>query len=185
MFYRLQTACIILAIFYRAINQTNFSIIKNKKMKKNSLLLLPLLAILALSCKKEQTPAPLKIGDFHQGGYVFYLDSTSEHGMVMAPPETEQSLQWGCYGILMDFGNPNITAEFGWGEYCTSRMVIKCNEPYAAGRYCYNLESGGFKDWFMPNLREWAAGNPKEVGKLRAISFVRNGRPIQLGHVLM
>ena len=124
-------------------------------MKKNSLLLLPLLAILALSCKKEQTPAPLKIGDFHQGGYVFYLDSTSEHGMVMAPPETEQSLQWGCYGILMDFGNPNITAEFGWGEYCTSRMVIKCNEPYAAGRYCYNLESGGFKDWFMPNLREW------------------------------
>jgi hypothetical protein len=123
-------------------------------MKRYHLLLLSA-AIFFSSCKKDDPYVP-QLGDAYQGGYIFYIDATGEHGLVMGPPESETSLPWGCAGTLLDATSNNQAAsELGWGMYCTSRIVVKCAETNTAARYCYNLEYGGYKDWFLPNLGEW------------------------------
>jgi hypothetical protein len=123
-------------------------------MKKYSLLILSLIVLCAFGCKKETPTEPIKLGGFYQGGYIFYLDNTGQHGMVMAPVEMEKTLAWGCTGTLLDVGGgvPNF---YGWGAYCTSRMVLKCSEANTAGSYCYYLENGGYTDWFLPTPHEW------------------------------
>lgn len=147
-------------------------------MKKYFLVLLPAMFMLFAGCKKEDTPAPLKIGDLHQGGYVFYLDATGQHGMVMGPVETETSLPIGCSGTLMNiYGVANSPADnvIGWGAYCTSRMVLMCNQPNTAARYCYDLEYGGFNDWVLPNTREWWTAG-KELGTSTGAALKVNSR---------
>ena len=124
-------------------------------MKKYSLLILSLIVLFAFGCKKETPTEPLKLGGFYQGGYIFYLDNTGQHGMVMAPVETEKALPWGCYGTYLEIGGGISFGTIGWGFYCTSRMVLKCSQTNAAASYCYDLENGGYKDWFLPNPGEW------------------------------
>lgn len=141
-------------------------------MKKHSLLLLVLLTSFSFGCKKDTPAEPLKVGDLYQGGYVFYLDASGQHGMIMAPAETERTLPWGCLGTNVEIGN-NPLLSLGWGEYCTYRMVYKCNEVNAAGHYCYDLESGGYKDWFLPNLSEWLLAY-KELGSNPAMNLKPN-----------
>ena len=141
-------------------------------MKIHSLLFLPVLILFTFGCKKDSPTEPLKVGDPYQGGYVFYLDATGQHGMVMASAETERALPWGCYGTLEDIGG-NIVNTLGWGQYCTSRMVYKCNEVNAAGRYCFDLESGGYTDWFLPNFVEWLLAY-KELGTSTAVNLKTN-----------
>ena len=123
-------------------------------MKKYLLQLLALIVVMAVGCKKEKAPEnPIQIGKFYQGGYIFSIDSVARTGLAMAPSETERPLPWGCTGTLVDIGG-NPTDAIGWGLYCTSRMVYKCNEMNSAGQYCYNLSSGGYSDWYLPSLSE-------------------------------
>lgn len=147
----------------------------SKELFKNYLLLLlPILAILASGCRKDNTETgnPIQVGKFYAGGYIFYIDASGQHGMVMAPAEAERALPWGCYGTLVDIGG-NIVNNLGWGEYCTRRMVYKCNEVSAAGRYCYDLESGGYQDWCLPNINEWLLAY-KELGVNTAVNVKPN-----------
>lgn len=141
-------------------------------MKRHSLLIVSLLLLFTFGCKKDKPTEPPKVGDAYQGGYVFYLDATGQHGMIMATAETERALPWGCQGTLVDIGG-NIVNGLGWGAYCTSRMVYKCSEVNAAGRYCFDLESGGYKDWFLPNINEWLLAY-KELGTNTAVNLKTN-----------
>lgn len=127
-----------------------------------------------MSCKKDNPYVP-QLGDAYQGGYIFYIDATGEHGLVMGPPETETSLPWGCSGTFIDIGNGAAVNDLGWGMYCTSRIVLKCNQPNIAARYCYDLEYGGFKDWFLPNLTEWNT-MIKNIGTSAGLALKMNSR---------
>lgn len=100
-------------------------------MKKLALLFV-IITLFAISCKKETTLEPLKSGDYYQGGYIFHIDATGQHGYIMAPLETETNKTWGCYGTLVDFGG-STGSQLGWGNYSTAHMVAKCNEGTAAG----------------------------------------------------
>ena len=131
------------------------------------------LFFLATGCKKQDTASPLKTGDYYQGGYIFYLDSTGQHGMVVAPVETERAFPWGCTGTFIGFGGNISGGALGWGMYCTNAIVLKCPETYTAARYCYDLQSGGHDDWFLPNLGEWQLAY-KAIGQVSAVNFKEN-----------
>ncbi len=123
-------------------------------MKNYSLLMLPLLAVLAWGCKKEKEPEnPIEIGKFYQGGYIFYIDASGQHGMVMAGPEIEQNLQWGCPNIRFNLETPQSKA-FGRGNANTQLIVSFCNTQNIATRFCYELVYAGYDDWFLPNSNE-------------------------------
>ena len=102
---------------------------------------------------------PLSIGDTHEGGIVFYLDETGQHGLIATPTTTnEQSdafssgfSSWGCYGT-------NITGSdgtaIGTGEQNTLDNINYGCGPSSAADLCYYFPIDGYSDWFLPSKDE-------------------------------
>lgn len=97
--------------------------------------------------------ATLAIGDPHEGGIIFYLDGTGQHGLIAA--ESDQSTlagaAWGCSGTSITTGTG-----IGSGQSNTTNILNGCSEEGIAARLCDNYESGGFSDWYLPSNNELA-----------------------------
>ncbi len=87
------------------------------------------------------------------GGYIFYLDQSGCHGLVAAP--TDQSTGIGWYAGT--FTNTTAFASaVGGGDGNTNMIVYNqagTLSTYAAG-ICYDLNTGGFDDWYLPSKYE-------------------------------
>jgi len=110
----------------------------------------------ASAASNSITP-PLQVGDFYQGGVVFWLDSTGQHGLIAAVADQSSSIRWsngstsssnvttGATGTAVGTGATNtdaiITAQ---GPTATS---------YAAG-LARAYTGGGYTDWFLPSKDE-------------------------------
>ena len=96
------------------------------------------------------------IGDFVNGGVVFWIDSTGQHGLVVAFSDVATSVQWGCYNT--DLPNvPNVQtfppvgqgAEIGHGFNNTNAILYDCpNAPAALAARSLGA------DWFLPSINE-------------------------------
>jgi hypothetical protein len=103
------------------------------------------------------TPQTYSFGDIVNGGVVFWLDSTGQHGLVVAFSDVrEASAEWGCYGT--DLPNvPNVTsnppvglgAEIGDGFNNTNDILTDCPTAPAA----LAARSLGAQ-WFLPSAKE-------------------------------
>jgi hypothetical protein len=85
------------------------------------------------------------------GGIVFYDKFSSTGGwryLEVAPKETEQSLQWG------DFHFGTTPRELGAGKKNTQTLVDEGKFTLTAARFCYDLEYGGYDDWYLPSRDE-------------------------------
>ena len=98
------------------------------------------------------------IGDFVNGGVVFWLDSTGQHGLVCALSDSAINAEWGCY----DYDLPNVPnvqynggypegsgTEIGDGFNNTNNILNDCPTSPAA----LAARSLG-KDWFLPSTKE-------------------------------
>jgi len=102
------------------------------------------------------TSATYSIGDVVNGGVVFWLDSTGQHGLVCSFSDYPTSIEWGCYGI--DLPNvPNVPsyppngvgAEIGDGFNNTNNILKDCpTAPAALAARSYG------PDWFLPSAKE-------------------------------
>ena len=102
-----------------------------------------------LSFTTEAGTLGLKIGQFHAGGYIFYLDETGDHGLVCAPEDNEPAI-WGCEGMYI-YG---LSTDVGTGAANTAIILASCPEEGIAARICDNLELNGYTDWFLPSIDE-------------------------------
>ena len=103
------------------------------------------------------TSTTYSIGDIVNGGVVFWLDSTGQHGLVVAMSDVATSVQWGCYGT--DLPNvPNVPdngvsvglgAEIGDGFNNTNDILNDCPTAPAA----LAARSLGAQ-WFLPSINE-------------------------------
>lgn len=113
-----------------------------------------LLVIGITSCNKSSTEVELPtlaIGDFHEGGVIFYLDSTGKHGYVCAPPEQSYGCEWGCLPIIV----PNVNGvEIGTGAQNTESIVSTCSSLDIAAGICDTLTLNDYEDWFLPSKDE-------------------------------
>jgi hypothetical protein len=91
----------------------------------------------------------LEIGAIYQGGIVFYIDETGEHGLVAASEDLGE-YQWGCYGT--EISGADGTA-IGTGYQNTLDIVAGCSESSAASETLI-YESEGFDDWYLPSRDE-------------------------------
>jgi hypothetical protein len=114
---------------------------------------------------------PPQVGDFRDGGVVFYVaptptdldgDGTPDQGLVCAISEQSSGSEWGCYGTDLNGGyNPSAAPEFtaiGKGQANTTFIVNNCGETGIAAKLCdnYSVTVGGtiYDDWFLPSKDE-------------------------------
>ena len=104
------------------------------------------------------TSTTYSIGDVVNGGVVFWLDSTGQHGLVCAFSDVATGVEWGCYST--DLPNvPNVPynggvpvglgAEIGDGFNNTNDILQDCPTAPAA----IAARSLGAQ-WFLPSAKE-------------------------------
>jgi hypothetical protein len=101
------------------------------------------------SCKKQEDK--FTIGENANGGIVFYVDETGEHGLVCTSTDQSTGIIWGCYGTIM-----GTVRDFGAGSQNTISIVNNCSDPNIAAKLCNDLELNSFDDWFLPSIEELA-----------------------------
>jgi hypothetical protein len=93
------------------------------------------------------------IGQKYQGGIIFYIDSTGQHGLIAAPFDVRKSaplassMTWripGAYG-----------SEVGAGHLNTLDMLqVKMFQAETAPYLCSIFNLDGYTDWFLPSMDE-------------------------------
>lgn len=97
-----------------------------------------------------------KIGDLAQGGIVFYVDESGEHGLVSDTVDLIVITRWyaGTFGNTRATGDGPYSGEMNTAIIMAAHVSIGDDgNPYAA-RLCANLNKGGFGDWYLPSKEE-------------------------------
>ena len=92
------------------------------------------------------------IGAYREGGVVFYVDETNEHGLVSDIQNLGNvGIVWGCYGLEVDHSDG---IAIGTGAQNTLAILADCSEDSTAAFYAANSVSQGYNDWFLPSHDE-------------------------------
>jgi len=96
------------------------------------------------------TTSTFSIGLTYQGGIIFYIDGTGQHGLIAAANDQTVGCQWGCMGTAIGGTGTAI----GTGQSNTTAIVNGCSAPDIAARICDNLTLNGYSDWYLPSKDE-------------------------------
>jgi hypothetical protein len=91
------------------------------------------------------------VGMLAEGGIVFYVDESGEHGLVAAMEDLEVYYEWGCSGIGIDGADGT---SIGTGYQNTLDIVDGCSETPIAASEALAYESEGYSDWYLPSIDE-------------------------------
>ncbi len=106
---------------------------------------------LTVSATAIASTGSLEIGDFHEGGVIFYLDGTGEHGLICAVSDQSDDAEWGCPSIAV---NGAEGTDIGTGAQNTIDIEAGCATADTAADICANLSLNGYSDWFLPSIDE-------------------------------
>jgi hypothetical protein len=95
------------------------------------------------------------VGMEAEGGIVFYVDETGEHGLVAAMEDLEGTFEWGCYGVSVDGADSKF---IGSGLQNTMDIISQgCtteNGSTIAAQAALDAEITGYSDWYLPSKDE-------------------------------
>ena len=95
------------------------------------------------------------IGLETEGGIIFYIDESGEHGLVAAKENLVDGYEWGCYEISVNGADGD---EIGAGYQNTLDILYNGCESYYGGviaaEAASNIDINGFSDWFLPSTNE-------------------------------
>lgn len=92
----------------------------------------------------------IELGAFYQGGIIFYLDESGEHGLICSLQDQSASAVW-CDDVTILSGADGVA--LGTGSQNTQDIIAGCPGSNAA-LICSNYSSGEYDDWFLPSLEE-------------------------------
>ena len=95
------------------------------------------------------------VGMETEGGIVFYVDETGQHGLVAAMEDLEGTYSWGCYGIEV---NGADGTSIGTGYQNTMDIVnqecLAENGGIIAAQATIDAIINGYNDWYLPSIEE-------------------------------
>jgi len=100
------------------------------------------------------------VGDFAQGGVVFWVDETGQHGLVCAKVDQSSGVRWhaGTVGNTQAKGDGPFAGEANTSIIIAAHVAIGDDGNTYAARICNELQitEGGktYGDWYLPSLEE-------------------------------
>lgn len=88
-----------------------------------------------------------RIGEFFEGGYIFY-ESSIEHGIIVSDSIAPSTYTWADIGIAGTY------ADILKGAYNTNLILAGSYPPYPAASFCDTYNHNGYTDWFLPSVNE-------------------------------
>jgi hypothetical protein len=110
-------------------------------------LIILILGFAATSCGKEPK---FKIGQKYEGGIIFYVDPSGQHGLI-APTTDQGQAEWGCQTTKIEGADGE---GIGMGEQNTLDILSNCVTENIAAKVCFDLVLNGYDDWFLPSKDE-------------------------------
>ncbi len=102
-----------------------------------------------------------KVGDHAQGGIIFYVDPSGEHGLVAAISDQGNDIPWQSTSKGEGYLSTGLHDEGIGKGAANTKSIIQITEQhfpdassYYAAKICDELDSGGFQDWYLPSLDE-------------------------------
>lgn len=106
-----------------------------------------------------------KVGDFAQGGVIFWLDETGQHGLVAAKSDQSAGVRWyaGTSGNTQAKGDGPFAGKANTAIIIAAQIAIGDNDTTYAARICNELLitdtiEGGivrtYGDWYLPSKWE-------------------------------
>jgi len=107
-------------------------------------------------------PAALtySIGDFAQGGVVFWIDETGRHGLVCAKEDQSAGVRWraGTNGDTQALADGPLAGKANTSIIIAAQVAIGDDGNTYAARICNELQitEGGktYGDWYLPSKEE-------------------------------
>jgi hypothetical protein len=100
------------------------------------------------------------VGDFAQGGIVFWVDETGQNGLVCAKEDQSTGVRWyaGTYGNTQAKGDGPFAVEANTAVIIATQVAIGDDNVTYAARMCNELqitEAGKtYGDWYLPSKEE-------------------------------
>lgn len=97
-----------------------------------------------------------KIGDMAQGGIVFYVDESGEHGLAADTGDLSTAIRWNAStdGNTQAKGDGPFAGEMNTAIIISSQVAIGDDGSTYAARLCAELQKGGYGDWYLPSKEE-------------------------------
>ena len=68
------------------------------------------------------------IGDFYEGGVVFYIDSINKTGLIASITQLQSSLAWGCKGVNISGNSTTLgSGQQNTIDYYSKLMYFSCS----------------------------------------------------------
>ncbi len=112
------------------------------------------IALLTSSCKKEKNAedeTAISVGKLYDGGIIFYVDGSGEHGLIASETNITNSIRWnnGTYVVT-----GSIETSVGKGLENTTAIITAQGTGNYAASVCEDLTLNGKSDWFLPSKNE-------------------------------
>jgi uncharacterized protein (TIGR02145 family) len=96
----------------------------------------------------------IAIGDTYNGGVIFYINPTGLNGLV-CNTNSSPSLNWGSNILNGIYTTTNASGTaIGTGQANTTAIINSQGSGNYAAKYCEDLVSNGYSDWYLPSIDE-------------------------------
>ena len=108
----------------------------------------------------DNAPTTYSVGDFAQGGIVFWVDETRQHGLICAKQDQSTGVKWcpGTFGNSQSKGDGPFAGETNTSIIIAAHVAIGDDGSTYAARICNELkitENGKtYGDWYLPSKEE-------------------------------